>query len=36
MDRSIEDSEDFEALAALWAAAWREEQLMLGLLDEEI
>lgn len=36
MKKSIEECEDYEALAALWAASWKEDQDRLGLLEEEL
>lgn len=36
MKRSIEEREDYEALAALWAASWKEEQYTTGLAEEEL
>lgn len=36
MKRSIEDYEDLEALAALWAASLNEDQFISGLLEEEL
>jgi hypothetical protein len=36
MNKSNDESIDIEALEALWAASWREEQIRLGFTIDEL